>query len=384
MKKLEDFFTANHMEEVLQSLNTIPWAFDFRTNTITSNLSYIDTKYTTGDLSLMRQRTFESFIEIILPEYREEMLEVYSRVRNSMVTRASIQVQMRMGENLRPVWIEIHISAKEKDEQGITIKAVGCATIIQARKEAELAMIEAKKKAEQANQIKTNFLSNMTHEFRTPLNAILGFATIMAHSETIEERMQCLGAVQASGTVLIQIIDDIIQLAQLEANEVELQRNLIDINALLEKIVEEAKPMRKEGVQMAYHHTEAPFLLHGDKKKIALVMHQILSNSCKHTDHGSIDVYCHKSSEHAVVTIKDTGNGMSSETVHHIFERFYKGNTFIPGTGLGMSVVKDMVNLWDGTIKVESEIGKGTSVTFTIPIHASFYQNRTLKATQKP
>lgn len=378
MQELEDFFTANHMEEVLRSLNTIPWSFDFRTNTITSNLSYIDTKYLSGEP--MRQRSFENFIESILPDYREEMLEIYSRVRNGIVKQACIQMQMYLGELKKPVWVEVHIVAKKRKDKGITMKAVGCATIIQARKEAEQAMLEAKKKAEQANMIKTNFLSNMTHEFRTPLNAILGFATIMAHSETIEERMQCLGAVQSSGSVLLQIVDDVIQLAQLEANEVELCRNLVDINSLLERTVEEVKPLRKEGVQMIYHHTETPFVLHGDEKKIALVVHQILNNACKHTDRGYIDVYCHKSTEHAVITIKDTGNGMSPETLHHIFDRFYKGNSFTPGTGLGMSVVKGLVHLWDGTIKVESTLGEGTSVTFTVPLHVSFYQNRTQRS----
>ena len=89
----------------------------------------------------------------------------------------------------------MHIVVREKDSNGITTKAVGCTAIIQSRKEMEHAMMEAKKKAEQANMIKTNFLASMTHEFRTPLNAILGFSTIMAHSNTIEERMQCLGAV---------------------------------------------------------------------------------------------------------------------------------------------------------------------------------------------
>ena len=134
---------------------------------------------------------------------------------------------------------------------------------------------------------------------------------------------------------------------------------------------------------MTYHHTEAPIILHGDEQKITLVTHQILNNACKFTDQGSIDVYCHKSSEHAVITIKDTGHGMAPETLHHIFERFYKGNNFVPGTGLGLSVVKGLISLWDGTIKVESAIGEGTSVTFTIPLHASFHQNRTLRATMR-
>jgi len=137
--------------------------------------------------------------------------------------------------------------------------------------------------------------------------------------------------------------------------------------------------MRKANVEMVYHHTEVPIILHGDEEKIALVVRQILDNSCKHTEHGSIDVYCHKSSEHAVITITDTGRGMPPEVLGRIYERFYKGDAFIPGTGLGMSVVKGMVALWNGTIKVESSVGVGTSVTFTVPLHTVFYQNRTLR-----
>ena len=119
-------------------------------------------------------------------------------------------------------------------------------------------------------------------------------------------------------------------------------------------------------MEMTFHHTETNIILHGDEEKIASVLTQILNNACKYTDHGTIDVYCHKSSEHAVITVKDTGVGMSQETVTHIFERFYKGNSFIPGTGLGMSIVKGLVDLWNGTIKVDSKEGVGTEFIFSL------------------
>ena len=375
IQELQNFLTANHMSEVLRSLNIIPWIFDFQTNVITSNLAYIDARYASG--IIIHKQSFEDFIEAILPEHREEMLDAYRRVKNGITTRFSLQLKIKLGERRTPTWVEVNMVAHEKDEQGVIVTAVGCTTIIQTYKEAEQVMLNAQKKAEQANLIKTNFLANMTHEFRTPLNAILGFTTIMAHSETLEERMQCLGAVQASGSLLIQIIDGVIELSKLEANEVELHRNLVDINNLIDKTVEQAKPRRKPDVEMTFHHTEANIILHGDEEKIASVLTQILNNACKYTDHGTIDVYCHKSSEHAVITVKDTGVGMSQETVTHIFERFYKGNSFIPGTGLGMSIVKGLVDLWNGTIKVDSTPDVGTSVTFTIPLHTTFFQNRT-------
>ena len=375
LKDLENFLTESHMSEVLQSLNTIPWTFDFRKNVIISDLSYVDTAYSGG--RVMHEQSFEEFIDHLLPEFREEMLEIYRRVKNGIQTRATMEMKLRMGELNIPVWIEMNISAKEYNSKGMVKRAVGCATIIQERKEAEQVMLNAQKKAEQANMIKTQFLANMTHEFRTPLNSILGFSTIMAHSDTIEERMQCLGAIQTSGSLLIQIIEDVIELSKIESNEVELKRDLVDLNGLLEQAVNEARPMRKPDVEMEYHNTESNIILHGDRQKIALVMKQLLGNSCKYTEHGSIDVYCYRSSEYAVVTVKDTGIGMSQETAHHMFDRFYKGNTFIPGTGLGMSVVRGLVNLWNGTVKVNSQLGEGTTITFTIPLHASFYQNRT-------
>lgn len=374
MKTLQDFFTKNHMEEVLHSLNTIPWTFDFRTNVITSNLSFVDPLYVQKDV--IHEWRLEEFVDCVLPEYREEVLENYSRLKNGLLMRSNMELRLKMGKQRIPIWIELFMTAKGKDKHGLTTQAVGCATIIQERKEAEMVMLTAQRKAEQANLIKTNFLANMTHEFRTPLNAILGFSTIMAHSETIEERFQCLGAIQSSGSLLLQIIEDVIELSKLEANEMELKRNLIDINILLEQAVEEAKPMRKPDVVINYHHTEVPIILHGDEEKIALVMKQLLDNACKYTEHGAIDVYCHKSSEHAVITIKDTGLGMTPEQTHHMFDRFYKGNTFIPGTGLGMCLVKGLVELWNGTIKVDSEPDEGTSITFTIPLHTFFFQNR--------
>lgn len=375
IQELKDFLDEGYMSEVFHSLNTIPWKLDMQKNVLTTNLSFIDPKYTNG--ALLHKQSFEELTKSIVPSYREEVLEIYRKIRNGMALQASFQMPVHINEYHKPLWTETNLVAKKHNKKGEATIVVGATTIIQERKEAENAMIEARRKAEQANLIKTNFLANMTHEFRTPLNSILGFSTIMAHSDTIEERMQCLGAVQTSGKLLLQIIDDVIELSQLESNEVELHRNLLDINELLKKVVEEAKPMRKPNVEMAYHNTEANIILHGDEQKISLVLKQILDNACKYTEQGHIDVYCHKSSEHAVITVKDTGAGMSQDSVRHIFDRFYKGDSFVPGTGLGMSVVKGLVTLWNGTIKVDSEQHVGTSITFTIPLHASFFQKRT-------
>jgi len=360
-----------HMSDLLQSLNTIPWSFDFRTNILTTNREFMSHKYI-FDNSIHKE-TYEEFLARINTEQREEVHTTCERIRMGYMARASVQCQLSFSKEKPQVWVEISIIVNELDKDGRPITAIGTTTIIQERKEAERAIHEARKKAEHANQIKTNFIANMTHEFRTPLNSILGFSTIMAHSDTIEERMQCLGAVQNSGTLLLQIIDDIIDLSQLEAREVTIRRDYVSINKIIAKAVEEARYMCKAGVDMSYF-TKEDITLRGDESKIKLVLKHLLSNSSKYTSKGSIIVTAYKDSKYAYVRVADTGGGMTPETQLHMFDRFYQANTFIQGTGLGLSVVREIVNLWEGTIKVESELNVGTKITFSIPLRMNYYQ----------
>lgn len=360
-----------HMSDLLQSLNTIPWSFDFRTNILTTHREFISHRFSFD--STTHKETYQEFLARVKSDQREEVDAVCKRLHQGIASRAVVQCQIYMSPEKPAVWVELSMIVNEIDEHGCAVTAIGTTTIIQERKEAEHAINVAKEKAERANQIKTNFLANMTHEFRTPLNSILGFATIMAHSETIEDRMQCLGAVQGSGTTLLQIIDDVIELSQLEAKEVTLHRDYLDLNKLVSKTVDEARPMRKPGVDMTF--CAAPDItVRGDEKKIQLVLKHLLGNANKYTEHGSIDVTTSKDSRYAYVRVADTGPGMSTEIQNHIFERFFQASSYIQGTGLGLAIVHELVTLWEGSINVESEPGKGTSITFSIPLDNNYYQ----------
>ncbi len=360
----------SHMSDLLQSFNTIPWTFDFRTNIIISNRSFVDRKY--GFNAASKQMSWDEFMTSIMPEFSEEMNKFKERIHSGTSARGVIEVQMRLGEKLVPTWVEFRAIAQEYDEQGHVSSAVGTITIIQERKEAEMAMRDAQLKAEHANQVKTSFLANMSHEFRTPLNSILGFSTILAHSDTIEERMQCLGAIQNSGSMLVQIIEDVIEFSQIEAGEIVLRNDRINLTELINNVVEECKPSRKAGVEMYINAPEEPIQLHGDEQKIKLVLKHLIGNASKYTDKGSVTTNLSHNDEYAIIAISDTGRGMNKDSIDHIFDRFYKGSTYIPGTGLGLSIVKHLIDMWKGTVRVESEIGKGTTFTFTIPIYSSF------------
>lgn len=360
----------SQMSDLLKSFNTIPWTYDLRTQVIVTNRSLINNVY--GFDTSSHQMSRAEFLESVLPEYREDLVAMNDRIESGAVPYASIEIQMHIEPHMPALWVDFTMIAQEYDESGRAVTAIGTTTIIQERKMAEKAMEDAKMKAEHANKVKTNFIANMSHEFRTPLNAILGFSTIMGHSSSIEERMQCLGAIQSSGAQLLQMVDDMIEFALIEAGEIELKHERIEIGALIERVAEECKPRRKAGVSFEFESSVADLIIHGDESKIAMVAKHLIGNAAKYTERGGIKVKVDKDVNYTYVVVSDTGKGMSHDTLVHIFDRFYKGSNYVPGMGLGLSIVKNLIELWNGSIKVESEEGKGTTFTFTIPLHGNF------------
>lgn len=365
------FAEINYVSDVFHSLNTIPWHFDFRTNVLVSNSSYVTSRY--GRASAIVQRSFQELLDTILPEYRQIMEDAAERIHQGISTRESIQLQMRIGDTHIPTWVQIGIIAQEINENGMADTCAGSTTVIQKQKEAEQAMKDAQIKAEQASQIKTSFLANMSHEFRTPLNSILGFSTILAHSDELSERMQCLGAIQSSGKLLLQIIENVIEYSQIEAEEVVLNMESINISQIIEDVVNQMRPNRQEGVELIFKTSVPDMILRGDKKKIAIVVQHLLDNAEKYTTEGSITVSVDRDSEAVVISISDTGMGMTNDARLHLFDRFYKGDYYVPGTGLGLSIVKSLIEKWKGYIKVESTYGKGTTFYFTIPTQNRYW-----------
>lgn len=367
----QSMMEISKMTDLLQSFNTIPWTYDFRTRVIVSNRSFVSNNIDFNTIS--NQMSWDEFMQSVLPEYREGMQNFHDQMYLGTCACSSLEIKMHLGNEQKPVWVEFRAIIQECDEQGRAMTAIGTNTIIQERKMAELAMRDAQLKAEHANHVKTAFIANMSHEFRTPLNSILGFSTIMAHSDTMEERMQCLGAIQNGGSQLLHIIDDVLIYAQIEAEELQMKLCKVELRSLLERVVEECKPARKAGVEMNFTSSANEMFVLGDEAKIIIVAKHLIDNSIKYTDSGTISVEIDKQGNHAHIRITDTGHGMSSEALAHIYDRFYKGSEYIPGTGLGLSIVKRLVEMWKGEIKVESELGKGTTFTITVPMYSTLY-----------
>ena len=239
----------------------------------------------------------------------------------------------------------------------------------------------ALKKAEEANLAKTRFLNNMSHDIRTPMNAILGYAQLMENElkgKDLPETSEHLKKLQQSGNLLLSIINNVLDMARIESGRMEIDENygrIEDIRQTLFEIFEDEAKKKN----LALHYTinvEHENIL-TDTTKVKEIFVNILSNAIKYTSSGgsvkvSVDeLPCDEDGYMMVRTrVSDTGIGMSQEYLTNIFEAFTREqNTTkskIAGTGLGMSIVKKYVDLLGGTINVESELGKGSTFTVTL------------------
>ena len=257
----------------------------------------------------------------------------------------------------------------------------------------------ALKKAEDASLAKTSFLNNMSHDIRTPMNVILGYAQLMENElngKDIPETLEHLEKLQQSGNLLLSIINNVLDMARIESGRMEIDENYCQIEAVWKSLfaVFDEKA-RKKNISLHYTMNVEHEHVLTDVTKVKEILVNILSNAIKYTPAGgSVMVYvdelpCDESGYMIVrIRISDTGIGMSQDYLTKIFEAFTREkNTTkrkIAGTGLGMSIVKNYVDLLGGTIDVESELGKGSTFTVTLKhriADESYYMKKHIEET---
>ena len=239
--------------------------------------------------------------------------------------------------------------------------------LIDKQKEDEIELRKAKDKAEESDRLKSAFLANMSHEIRTPLNAIVGFSNLLTMAEDEEERNEYINIISSNNELLLQLINDILDVAKIEAGTLEFTDSEIDINALLSDIEQSSRLKAPEGVQISFVEKMPYCIIMSDKNRLAQVITNFINNAIKFTKEGSIRFgYRHKDDK-LLLYVRDTGCGIEPEKKDLVFNRFVKLNSFAQGTGLGLAICQMIVKKMGGEIGAESQLGKGSTFWFTLP-----------------
>ena len=226
--------------------------------------------------------------------------------------------------------------------------------------------------AEESNQLKNAFIANMTHEIRTPLNAIVGFSSLLAYGEsdlTKEDIIEFTSLIEKNSRLLMVLISDILDLSKIESNTMEFSFCSVSLHRVLNEIGSAQRINMREGVELLLDLPGQEVTVYTDSARLSQVINNLVNNAIKFTSEGNIRIgYRPAASGYVNIFVEDTGTGMSREVLEHIFDRFYKGDSFKQGTGLGLSICKTIVKRFEGKIEVTSTPGKGTCFTITLPL----------------
>ena len=226
------------------------------------------------------------------------------------------------------------------------------------------------KKAEEANNLKSAFLANMSHEIRTPLNAIVGFSTLLAETDDPDEKQEFIHIITTNNDLLLQLINDIIDMAKIESGSVNLTYMETDLDELMTDIEcqMKLKNLRAGTVNIEFIRNQQACILETDRIRLMQILTNLLVNAMKFTEKGHITFGYDKSEKEICFFVKDTGIGIPNDQKENIFARFVKLNNFAQGTGLGLPICSMLVEKMGGTIGVESELGKGSEFWFKLPV----------------
>ncbi len=238
-------------------------------------------------------------------------------------------------------------------------------------------LTERVEELKEANRIKSQFLSNVSHELRTPLNAILGYTDLLidgAYGRIKSDQRTPLEGVRRNAGDLLRLIEDVLDLTRIEAGKIELRAEKIDFVTLLQEIFIDLQPIvEQKSLALWLDIPEGLPVIESDRAKVRQILANLLSNAAKFTERGKIMVWAEAAPQRdgIEIAVQDTGVGIPKEDLPKIFDRFHQvdgsATREFGGVGLGLSIVKELIGLLGGEIRVESEVGKGSTFTVFLP-----------------
>ena len=233
-----------------------------------------------------------------------------------------------------------------------------------------------KKQLKEVNQLKTNFLSNMSHELRTPLNSVIALSGVLNRrlaKQIPEEEYSYIGVIERNGKHLLELINDILDISRIEAGKEEIEITKFNANNLIAEIVSMIFPqVEQKKIKLLHTTKDIELFFTSDAGKCRHILQNIIANAVKFTEEGKVEVKAQQTNNKIVISVTDTGIGISEAHIPHIFDEFRQadGSTSrkFGGTGLGLAIAKKYAMLLGGTISVKSILGKGSEFILTLPL----------------
>ena len=324
-----------------------------------------------------RERFLEFCEKLVKPEWREEMLAFTNLdwVREQLKTQSIIKHEF---ECSACGWVIGSFVAGKRGDDGYCTEVVWTTVDVNEQKKKELSQLnaleDAKRAAVEANRAKSSFLLNMSHDIRTPMNAIIGFTGLLEkHQEEPERRQDYLNKLKESSALLLGLINNVLEMSRIEKGHLDLDVQACGVEQMYDMFCSVFLDMMiQKGITFCHSMDVEHDFLFCDPIKVRDVVLNLLSNAYKYTPSGGkVELYirevpCEEEGFAIIETVvKDNGLGMSAEFIPHMFEEFSREHNTtdvkVEGTGLGMPIVKNLLDLMGGTIEVESELGKGTT-----------------------
>jgi len=317
------------------------------------------------------ETTYENFLNAVHPDDRQAVIDAVN---------ACVEHDIEYDIEHRCVWPDGEVRWLHergdviRDEAGTPLNMLGVVSDITPIKNSESELIKARDAAEMANRSKSEFLSNMSHELRTPLNAILGFSQLLKiEGELSPEQGESAQEIDKAGKHLLELINEVLDLAKIEAGHISVNNEDLELFEIIEECIGIIQPIAsKRGIDVTEHRIGdvLSYTVCADKVRLKQAILNLLSNAIKYNrEDGAIDVITQRVDKESVsISVKDTGKGLSEDKLKELFKPFHRlgaEKKGIEGTGIGLVITKNLIELMGGTIGVESKEGEGTTFTIT-------------------
>ena len=355
-------------ELVLKAMKLATWRLDVEMMTITFDSDF---RTRTDVLSPPLACPFDIIMQSVNVNDLERVRESLLALCKGAKTEYHEQYRVKAPHVDNEYWSESYATVSEHDDNGNPLVIVGTSSCIDEVKRLEQDLVDARNNAEESDRLKTSFIDNISHEVRTPLNAIVGFSDILPTVTDPNERDGLVSIIKENNRKLLNIFEDMMTISKAEASDDKTKMNITDFDVvpLLCGVVEEfdkknVNPM----ITLKLDVAERSLMLHSDFGRLREIIVNFMSNALKFTAKGTITINMEqKDNGRVCISVTDTGRGVPEEAYDRIFDRFVKLDDFVQGAGLGLSVCRSYAFSLGGSVGVRSRLGEGSTFWVDIP-----------------